>query len=106
MVRSPDPFSATTKKNGKKQSGYARLGVAVSRSVSVLEVSGRICNNAFKRRLAFGFTVIISALNNFLLLFSTYVWSIMPFKSLTDNLYALLCISSCSHESFDFIIYL
>ena len=25
MVRSPDPLSATTKKNGKKRSGYARL---------------------------------------------------------------------------------
>ena len=25
MVRSPDPFSATAKKNGKKRSGYARL---------------------------------------------------------------------------------
>ena len=53
----------------------------------------------------FGFTVIISAENNFLLLFNTYVWSIMPFKSLKNNLNALLRISLCSHESFD-VIYL
>ena len=37
-------------------------GVVASRSVSVVEVSGRICSsNAFKRRLTFGFTVIILA---------------------------------------------
>ena len=35
--------------------------LSASRSVSVVEVSGRICSNAFKKRLAFGFTVIISA---------------------------------------------
>ena len=36
-------------------------GVTASRSVSVVEVSGRIYSNTFKRRLAFGFTVIILA---------------------------------------------
>ena len=35
--------------------------IVTSRSVSVIKVSGRIYSDTFKTRLAFGFTVIISA---------------------------------------------
>ena len=35
--------------------------IVTSRCISVIKVSGRICSNAFKNRLAFSFTVIISA---------------------------------------------
>ena len=36
-------------------------GIAASRSISVVEVCRQICSNTFKRRLAFGFIVIILA---------------------------------------------
>ena len=62
-------------------------------ALQVKKVSGRMHSNAFKRRLAFSFTVIISALNNFLLLLKTKVLEYKPLLSLKNNLCALLRIS-------------
>ena len=38
----------------------ATKGLPEKRSASFIKVSGRMCNDAFKRRPAFSFTVIIS----------------------------------------------
>ena len=35
--------------------------IVTSRSILVIKVSGRICSDAFKNRLVFGFAVILSA---------------------------------------------
>ena len=63
--------------------------VATRLSALVIKARGRMHNDAFKRRLASSFIVIILAKNNFLLLLKFSLlrhWSIKPFK---NNLYAL-----------------
>ena len=50
----------------------ATEGLPEQRSTSIIKVSGQIHSDAFKRRLAFSFTVIILTENNFLLLLNSF----------------------------------
>ena len=59
----------------------ATKGLPERQNASFIKVSGRMRSDAFKRSLAFSFTVIISAENNFLLLLKPFITTALEYKA-------------------------
>ena len=67
--------------------------VVTRQSTSVIMVSGQMCSNAFKRSLAFSFTVIISTLKQLSAIVKSFITKALKCKvvlKFKNNLYALL----------------